>query len=189
MDRDAAVEVGNSWYEMAEDYEELGKEYHGLVRVLSTVLPADTDPAASALVAGRPGVVALAGDGLYLVTMQSREEGAPQPTVERFPLNTGPIMLRIREDMNGRALAGRDPFGGDSGSVHAHTREWTLTWPGGREVSFQSVVRRSGALHTGPDRADVSAALLIPRDPALFATAVSCRPVLAGRCVWWRVAP
>ena len=100
MDRDAAVEVGNSWYEMAEDYEELGKEYHGLVRVLSTVLPADTDPAASALVAGRPGVVALAGDGLYLVTMQSREEGAPQQTVERFPLNTGPIMLRIREDMN-----------------------------------------------------------------------------------------
>ena len=163
MDHDAAVQVANAWYELAENDEDLRKEHHSVARLLSTMLPDDADPVAGALVAGRPGVVALAGDAFYLVTLQSREEAAPLPTVERLPLDSGPIMLRIREDLNGRAPAGRDPFGGDSDSVPAHTREWTATWPGGREVSFQSIVRRSGGFHTGPDHADAFGRTLAAR--------------------------
>ncbi len=161
MDRNTASEVANSWLDLAQHDEELSSEYGRLAQFLASMLPDDTEKAAGALVSGAPGVVALAGDGFFLVTFDERQEGQRQPLVERLPLDANVVGLHVVEELRSDVPGPRDPFGGsDEGAL---TREWTLSWPGGRRVSFLSVVRRFRAFHGGPDAAEAFARVLAAR--------------------------
>jgi len=149
MTRWTATEVANSWYELAQGHEELGDAYQRLVALLHETLPDNTEAAAGARVDGQPAVVALAGDGFFLTTFAHREgEGFPQPVIGRLPLAPEQPALRIRDRWREDASV-RAPRG-----WAIHVREWTVTWPDGRVVSFESVVRGSAGLHPGPDDAE-----------------------------------
>lgn len=154
MERDAATEAANSWFELAEHDEELRDAYSRARQALAVLLPDDTEAAAGTLIEGQPGVVALAGTGFFVVTFDRPQDAKPRPTVERLPLDGAAVTLQVRDEVDGTAPAGRDPFGDAGGEAPAYTRDWTLTWPSGRQVSFRSVVRRFGAFHDGPDDAE-----------------------------------
>lgn len=156
MDRERATEIANSWYEKAREREQIGNEYQNLARLLRATLPDDTETVAGAPIAGQPAVVALAGDGFFLITLEPRDDSAQQPVVERLPLSPAPT-LGIRDGWREDASAGA------RGGAGAHVREWTLTWPHGRVVSFESVFRRVGGFHDGPDDADAFGRALAAR--------------------------
>jgi hypothetical protein len=149
MERKQAEVALESWYELAERDPRFSGAYQALGRLLRTCLPDDVSAVAGALVDGRPAVVAIAGDGLFLVTLEDQDgEDVPHPVVERLPLAPIQPTLRIRDEW--RDEAPRGPFA----AVSAQVRQWKLAWADGRVVVFESVARRSGGWHDGPDLAD-----------------------------------
>lgn len=123
------------------------------MRCLAALLPADTEAAAGALIDGTPGVLAIAGQGLFVVIFEPTDEDTHEPVVERLPLTAEAVTLRIREHQR-KLPSGRRTLGEQGGNVDPLVRQWTLTWPGSRRVSFSSVVRRFGGFDTGPDAAE-----------------------------------
>lgn len=145
MKRDAAVDAANSWYELAGQAVE---SYGLLSSCLATCLPDDTDAVAAVFVQDQAAVVALAGDGLFVVTLESGGGAIAQPVVERFPLDSRKVTLRIRDDREGSVPAALNPS--QDADARAYVREWVLTFPCSRQVSFKSVLRVAGHLHAGP---------------------------------------
>ena len=153
MNRETATEIANSWHELVRHDERIADEYHTLMGCLMALLPDNTDAAAGAFVETGAGVLALAGDALFVVTFQTRDDGATQPVVERLPLDPSSVTLRLRDSVDEKTPAGRNPFRGATGVTPAQVREWTVSWPGVARVTFPSIVRRFGGFRDGPDDA------------------------------------
>jgi hypothetical protein len=149
-----AIEATNSWLVLAEHDDDLRDAYSDLTQSLVRLLPNDTEAAAGALIEGRPGVVALAGTGFFVVTFELPEGARPRPTVERLPRDVASVTLLVQDNLDGMAPAGRNPLSGADGEAPAYTGDWTLTWSSSRRVTFRSVVRRFGGFHDGPDDAE-----------------------------------
>jgi hypothetical protein len=149
VERQTAVQIADVWYDLAEGQEELRKHHHVLSDALQATLPEvtdTTDAAAAALIDDAPGVVAIVGDGLFLVTLEMHGDDPPQPVTRRLPLVPQAPELRIRDCWREAAPA-----------THRAGRqilEWTLVWPHGEVVVFESRRRRRGGLGPGPDPAD-----------------------------------
>lgn len=144
-----ATDLANSWWELAQGNEHRGETYQRLAGLVGATLPNDTEAAAAVVIDGQPALVALAGDGLFVVTPEpSNGDLPPQPTVERIPLVPTRPALRIRDDW--REDTSAQPLRG----LGMQVREWTMTWPHGRTVAFESVVRRTGGFHDGPNDAE-----------------------------------
>ena len=158
MERGKATELANSWYELAEGREELAPAYGQVKGFLMNILPDDVDAGAGALVDGQPAVLALADKAFFLATFQ-KSDGTRllTPAVERIALEPSPPSHHIRDGWRDETA------GGSASGLAAHVRAWTLTWPGGRAVSFESVVGRSVGFETGPDDAEAFGRVLAAR--------------------------
>lgn len=143
MTREQATEVANSWHDVAERVGLPTVEYRDVAALLRRTLPDDTDAAAGASVSGDAGVLALAGEGLFVMTVQRLQgDRPPQLEIERIPFTPTQVALRIS-----------DHWGEDTVRRGTQFRTWTLTWPDQRIVSFESIVRTRG-FDTGPDDAE-----------------------------------
>ena len=105
MDREAAMRVEDVWQELVAGDDALRAASGDLRRALA-LLPQDTEAAAAAPVSGRPGIVAVAGDGFFVVTFErAAEDGDPRSVVERLALAPNPPTLAVREAWRGHEEA------------------------------------------------------------------------------------
>lgn len=148
MDESAAMQIANTWYDLVED-EELRSAYNQLAPSLRSSLPNDTEAAAAVMLDGRPSVLALAGDGLFIAAFEGvGEDGALRLVTRRIPLSPTPT-IRIHDGWRADSSKGPIRASGE------RARDWKVTWPDGRVLSFESIISRMGGFHPeadGPER-------------------------------------
>lgn len=149
MQRDDAVELANRWHEIAGSNPNLGPSYTSLQRAARQLLPTDVTAAGAAVIGGVPTMLALAGDGLFLVHATPSDDGpSVTATVKRLPVVADGMTVQLTDGLAGKR-DGRD----------ALMRRWSFGWPDGATVEFETCVRVS-SWNEGPDSAEVVARAL-----------------------------
>ncbi|UUY03014.1 hypothetical protein LRS13_20405 [Svornostia abyssi] len=147
MDDSIATQVANAWHELVED-EELRSVYGDLGVSLRTSLPDAIDAIAAVVVDGRPSVLALVGDGLFVAAFAKVGDGDRLRVVtERIPLSPTPTM-QIHDGW--RPDSSKGPFRASG----ERARHWTVTWVDGRVIAFESIIGRAGGFHPEADAAE-----------------------------------
>jgi len=144
MERDAAIQLVNSWNQLPNQ-PEAGRAYHRLTQALVTVLPSDITAGGAALVENVPTVLALNATNVFTVIVDPQSGDKANVTVRRFPL----AAERMRVDLVDN-IAGELP----NDVVGAHLRDWTFTWVSGEVLNFGSVVKVYNGWSDAPQSAE-----------------------------------
>lgn len=148
MDREAAIELSNEWYDLVRGDEALSAQSNSLTAALARLLPTTIQKGGAAIVNGNPSVLACDPAAVYVIGFATMENGKPGVCFARHPLASD------------ASISGRDDFDSERMARICH---WRFALPGGVEIVFTSITDRRGGWENGPDSADGVARYMVEK--------------------------
>jgi hypothetical protein len=148
VERDAAVELSNEWYDLVRADESLSSKSNSLSGELARLLPATIERGGAAIVNGNPSVLACDPSAVYVIGFAPMSDGKPGVSFARHPL-TSDASISGCDDVDHERVA--------------RLRHWRFVWPSGVEIAFTSITDRREGWEDGPDSADGVARYMVEK--------------------------
>ncbi len=98
-----------------------------------------------ATVGGKPAVLTLSDNAVFVVSYADDADGAVTATVRRLPLRPGHLGVELTDNRNAEVRGNA-----------AHVRRWKFSWAEGPSIEFDGMVSayRLNSASSGPDSAE-----------------------------------